>query len=720
MESHSDFVQGATERSNQVVVAERLFQLAGQPSTLPIEVDGAVLDASSVIIPSSYSNFFTLRSLYSKEIDVLKRQCRCRSNTWTNICILQLRQQSSTDDISQHLVDCVSDTTFDGVVVFVYFRNDSETSKDINSSNGDLKLHDMVAVGIHGCALVSNSIVHINTARVHKCGIISHTYIDAYSFVMNCGYVAAQAPEDTSRRGVCIEKLQIIVGAESGGGRALHLAPESTMIDVSRQVSQPLCNSSNELPHGSVGELNFIGAHCLVRDTPSIFGIYLHPKSSIVGASFIQRALLFPGSKISNGSTVRNVVIQWNGTISDGSSVTDTFLMEHASVGPRSVVSNTVLGPDVHVSCGEVHVSILGPNTNAHHQSLVIASLWPCGRGNVGYGANVGSNHTGRIPDQECCIGEGIFWGLSCVVKLPIDLTCAPYTIIAAGTILAPQRCTMPFSLICNHAEGKTCIVPGWLLQHSPYTIVRSEQKFAQRRKAIRHANYTGWSILRPDIISLCWRARQALLTSGKPNSSINKTTLYSSDSIPGLGANVLTEKGRLIGIQAYTDCIQQFALQGLYTFLVNICIRCRKNSLSLSNILLDEFRAIETPPVVPNETIQWPTFPWDQSTTPTTVWDSQRGYLLSEFPWQPDKVDVVEWALDLLDRHVDVEQKYADRVYQCKHRDDVRGVATVPDYTATHVPAEDESVVLSVRKNLEVRIVDVQKLRETISELVR
>lgn len=35
-------------------------------------------------------------------------------------------------------------------------------------------------------------------------------------------------------------------------------------------------------------------------------------------------------------------------------------------------------------------------------------ALWPEGRGNVAYGANVGSNHTGKLADQEAvpgCVG---------------------------------------------------------------------------------------------------------------------------------------------------------------------------------------------------------------------------------------------------------------------------------------------------------------------------
>lgn len=76
------------------------------------------------------------------------------------------------------------------------------------------------------------------------------------------------------------------------------------------------------------------------------------------------------------------------------------------------------------------------------------AALWFDGKGNIGYGANIGSNHTGRLPDQECIPGEGVFFGLGCNIKYPCNLHNAPYTIVASGTTLLPQRVDMPFSLI--------------------------------------------------------------------------------------------------------------------------------------------------------------------------------------------------------------------------------------------------------------------------------
>lgn len=37
--------------------------------------------------------------------------------------------------------------------------------------------------------------------------------------------------------------------------------------------------------------------------------------------------------------------------------------------------------------------------------------MWWCVSGNIAHGAKVGANHTGRLPDQEAAIGEGVFFG---------------------------------------------------------------------------------------------------------------------------------------------------------------------------------------------------------------------------------------------------------------------------------------------------------------------
>jgi hypothetical protein len=354
------------------------------------------------------------------------------------------------------------------------------------------------------------------------------------------------------------------------------------------------------------------------------------------------------------------------------------------------------LGPDVHVSAGEIHASLIGPNTNAHHQSLLIGVLWPAGRGNVGYGANVGSNHTGRLPDQETVSGEGTFWGLSCVVKMPVNLLAAPYSIVAAGTVVAPgQVVAMPFSLLVDGS-----ILPGWVCHSSPYTLARSAVKFATRRTAVRHIYYTGWQILRPQVVDQCLWARQALESVVKTD-SVHQ--VYKGDKeIPGIGSNDLTEKGRQTGIRAYTDCIQRFALQGFLTFLMNA--KKQHASMLLDDAFLTKEFVLSVARVGPvshakdGVGIGWGAMPWDE-VDESGLWNYQRCLLLKEFPCHSDSTGgIPSWAKQLLLQLVVLEKDYADRVHQCKKRDDTRGAKTIPGYEDSHVAAEHDPVIQSVR----------------------
>ncbi len=102
--------------------------------------------------------------------------------------------------------------------------------------------------------------------------------------------------------------------------------------------------------------------------------------------------------------------------------------------------------------------------------------------------------------------------------------------------------------------------------------IARSEVKFANRRTAKRHDFYTGWKILRPGVMDLLVNARNALMLVKQEQSSgeeKTKSVFTMNRDIPGLGANMLTEKGGQIRIQAYLDAIQIYALRGLLARLV-------------------------------------------------------------------------------------------------------------------------------------------------------
>ena len=648
---HSAFIESVAERQKSLRESARLFRLASQAPNEVVSVNHRTV----------------LRCLIAPEIETLQVACRCSCDDWSKIRLL-LQSDRLRFDQSALLKVLISDNVFDGVVVLVLLDDDVQEKGIANDSEWK-----KLKPGVHSNLLVADSILYPNSSRVYRNSLISRSNIGPHSVLVNCGTLSTSLNKPFGN-------IEVSVGAESGGGRSLMLTPEHTMIGVCQQLQSgaPLVGAEKS----TALQLNILSPGTIVRDTPTIQNVYLAPNSTIQAATSVTNAILLPQSHIGNSCTASNILLQWNATISDHSTVSDTLLMEHAHSGPHSLVASSVLGPDVHVSAGEVHASVIGPNTNSHHQSLLIGVLWPMGRGNVGYGANVGSNHTGRLPDQEATAGEGTFWGLSCVVKFPVDLTFSPYSIVAAGTSVAPQRICMPFSLIVGLDSGNE-IIPGWVLQSSPYTLARSEKKFATRRKAKRHAFYTGWKIFRPEVIDMCRWARAALQ---KGADGTTKTR--------GIGSNGLSKRGRDMGIRSYNDCIQRFALQGLLTWLLQL----NENGMGFvdQKYIQREFsrsNISRIPYIEPFEQVDWPRFPWE---TTESEWSYQRSLLLEEFPMA--NIPALTWVTKLLHKLIALESDFAERVFKSKKRDDVRGADTIPGYAAAHVAAEKDPVILEAR----------------------
>ena len=110
-------------------------------------------------------------------------------------------------------------------------------------------------------------------------------------------------------------------------------------------------------------------------------------------------------------------------------------------------------------------------------------------------------------------------------------------------------------------------IVPGWLLQSSPYRILQSEEKFKKRKKATRHDLYHGWKIIRPTTMDACIEARSTLLVvkESRMNSGKHSTLspIFTDDNIPHLGKNYLTTRGFNVGINTYTAVIKYMHWEG-------------------------------------------------------------------------------------------------------------------------------------------------------------
>lgn len=641
----------------------RIDELFAQAASLPPE------DESAFVALSSSTHDLILRRLFSTEINTLKQNCRSQANDWSRIYLVLSADDSSSsttvNDQSTALERLISDTRFEGRIILDMTSHEESASAVDTSSN-----YHRLPPGIHSNLLICDSIFHVESCRVYRNSFLSDTFVGRSAVLVQCGEVVVD------NNGGGYGRLSISVGPESGGMRNLQLGSEDTMIDVCRQLQEgpsPL----PALPNYQ-SNMNVIGEGCIVRDTPTLKNVFLHEKATIQSATEVRQSTLYPGACIRGPCTASNVMMQWNSSIIDSSTVNEVMLMEESHIGPNSLVLSSVLGPDVHLSSGEVHTSVVGPNTNAHHQSLLIGILWPLGRGNVGYGANAGSNHTGRLPDQETTAGEGVFWGLSNVIKFPVDLSYSPYSIVAAGTTLPPQRICMPFSLIVTNNHGGNDILPGWVLQSSPYTLVRSERKYATRRKAQRHKYYTGWKIFRPETMAMCRWA---------------KKMLESGEEAPGVGSSILSSRAREVGIRAYTHCLQRYALYGLLQWIrqaptddsgkITLNIEAVEKELSAASSLDMRFNAD------PLSRIEWPVLPWE--TNENDEWEFQKVLLSELYPTSPSS----QWLEKALLELVSLEKDLAQRIHKSKHRDDDRGAKTIPGYSTYHIAANEDSVVV-------------------------
>jgi len=680
------------------------------------------------------------------------------SNT-ENINTAQTAAAAADDDdeFSRYFATYYSQCVFAGhVILGVSKVSNMDTHKDDE---------DTLPMGVRFNTHISNSILEPYCTVYHNT-LISNTFIAASAKVIQCGSIRwdgksiSSVSNDTDTydddyyysTGCPIDHLHLTVGPETGGGRHMHVQVESTMMDimvslqptlssylhpwiVSSQQYDPSCGSTTTLSHNVL-----IGS---ISHVDSLINVYCHKHSILQSCPSITNTILLPLASITHGCIVHSSLLQWNTSITNHSTVSSTLLMEHSHVGPNSLVQQTILGPDTHVSCGEVHCSILGPNTNAHHQSLIISTIWPLGRGNVAYGSNIGSNHTGRLPDQEMMSGEGIFYGLSTGLKFPIDLSASPYSMIAAGIILPPQRIGMPFSLITTYSNTESNkkrvdddhaiipsrsqimsypqneIVPGWVLQSSPYTLIRNEEKFKTRRKAIRHSFYTGWTILRPNIIDCCFHSRKVLL-------DLNKETSWDTTEVYTLGLNVITERGRNLGIQAYTHLIQRYALQGLLEF-VSLHLEQPKMIDELIDALQKQRQDYDA--------FKWSKYDYlllmDIHASNTMVFPSPDDHamnhalfvLLLEYPAMTKQSSIatseeglsLPVLIRLFDTWLNLENEFMQRVKKSKMRDNVRGGEIITDYDASHIYIEDDVTVRAAAlhtMNLET------KLRAILSKL--
>jgi hypothetical protein len=499
-------------------------------------------------------------------------------------------------------------------------------------------------------------------ALVQNVRLLANYAIGEGAVLFDCGSITCD-PQTTFGNGGVLS-----VGPETGGRDIAVYAEIDVEVAAAVARSQgcprfleQYANTVNEYVKRATSARGIIGPGASVRHTPQVRNAYLGPHARIEGATLVRDSTLLSATDdpvcIESGACVSQALLQWGSRVSTMAIVEQAVLTEHARAERHAKVTGSIIGCNSSVAAGEVTASLLGPFVNAHHQALLIAAVWPEGKGNISYGANVGSNHTGKAPDQEFLPGEGLFLGLGVNIKYPADFSRAPYSIVACGVTALPQRVAFPFSLInlpSTHSPAippaYNEIIPAWVLTDNLYALRRNEGKYRTRNRARRTP--LECRILRPEIVDLMRDAVRRLEAVECPRE------LYTERDIDGLGKNVLSETHRGAAITGYLFFIKYYALLELTRRVQTILDRGEQHLLAT---LLSS--------------------PADDHD-----WEHPRRILAEEFGF----ADVAS-ALRLLPA---VATDVARAVERSKAKDDVRGPRIIADYAEVHPPAGRDAVV--------------------------
>ncbi len=506
------------------------------------------------VLAASVENFKAIkaatskyRALTAEEIQVLEKNGN-RSESWSRVFV---EQDFDANRIHR--------STFAGEVYLPRFFGTLLLPGDVSYPTG---IYD---------SLVHNSIVE--NALVYRVSMLSNELIRCGAVVHNVGSLVSSG------------KINYMIGTSMNvgnemGGRSILVFPELTteLVDLQlfHKADAEVGNAFAEqlkiyrdemaLPFGIVGK----GA--VVSNTNIIRNSWIGAHARIEGASKIRNSVVMSSleesTHVYDSVILENSNVQMGVKIHTGAEVQGSVLMTRTKVCCKAIVKSSVIAPCCHIEEGEVNSSYMGPMTQMHHHSLLIAALWPEGCGNLGYGANVGSNHTGRMPDQEVMPGQAMFFGLGVNIKFPANYRESPFTLIATGVTTMPQRLKFPFSLVrpgdpqLNGVPARLNeIVPGWNYACNAYALDRNAYKYSVRGKGVVPATF--FSIFNPETVRCVYDAYCRLQVA-------TIRDVYTKEHIDGLGENFLRERVRQQALHTYSEYLERYVLESIITMVVN------------------------------------------------------------------------------------------------------------------------------------------------------
>jgi hypothetical protein len=556
------------------------------------------------------------------------------------------------------------------------------------------------------CALgaFSGSPRELSPGVSHPSGIYASTIVDSEigsdCLVKDCGLLANYAVKEgavvfgvgsisTSPGCVFGNGMKIPVGMETGGREVVAcaeldaaLAARLALERGDRELQEKYGQLAAGYREGATCSFGIAEAGSVIRNTREIRNAYIGEGARIDGAALVENCTILSSleerTEVSHGAVVRNSCLQWGCEATTMAIVADSLLTEYSRVERHGKVTASIVGPNTDIAEGEVTSCLIGPFVGFHHQALLIAALWPEGKGNVAYGANVGSNHTSRAPDQEIFCGEGMFFGLGINIKFPSDFSSAPYSIIATGVTTLPQKVQFPFSLISSPARNFTDIspafneiVPAWVLSDNIYMVRRNEGKYRARNSARRAS--LDFTVFRPEIVDGMASARDRL------RDVREKKEVYTDRDIRGLGKNYMTEENRLHGMETYGFYIEYYCLSGLKDRIEELN---KKDKGGIPSVL--------------------------DAKTADPLWEHARALISKEgFGKKGLKACLL--------RLIEIREKIEEDTLQAKAKDDERGARIIPGYEEVYPKAAQDPFIQSTREETAEA---VARLRAIISSL--
>ena len=603
-----------------------------------------------------------IRHLTAGEIEILKAQGN-RSRDWKTIWV-----------VKEFIPDFVVNTTFIGKCVLGFFSG-AETNVDSSTR---------LPSGITQSTIINSEIG--NDSLVYGVGLLSNYVVKPKAVVYHVHAVIAAGP-CTFGNG-----LEISFGIETGGREIASYAemtiPVATAVATQRKNKAFLKTYAEFVKsYTALCTIPFglIENESVVRYTTKVMDTYIGKSVTVDGATLVKNCTIFgtpeESTEIKDGAYVCDSCIQWGCEVSSMAIVENSILTEHSHVARHGKVKHSIIGPNSVVAEGEITSCLVGPFVGFHHQALLIAAMWPEGKGNVGYGANVGSNHTSKCSDQEIWCGEGTFFGLGVNIKFPSDFSEAPYSIVATAVDALPQKVEFPFSLINTPSRVLTElspayneIVPGWVLSDNMYMVKRNEAKYKTRNKARRTEMV--FDVFRRDIMDKVIRARNRL----RDVHTIQD--FYTEREIAGLGKNYMTEKNRMKGTETYTFYIEYYILCGLMQQVVTLLHTGQRDKID--------------------------TIYGDATDDPN--WEHRRKLL---------KIENLDnrCVHANLKRLIVLQEKIAQDTQKAKEKDDIRGSQIIGDYPQVHTGASEDAFVKEVWEETKKANAEITKLISRLSD---